>query len=150
VQSGWKANLVPLCLPAHPPTCLPTNPPACLQPPKSTSKDPADVFYAALMRGVGGYSDPRLRPVFVVGMPRSGSTLIEQILASHSQVCRGWVGGVGWRGWVRGRVVGSVGTLHIVLSPSPQPLRALVPCISSPPATLRYDTAMRMSIARFA
>ena len=26
------------------------------------------------------------RPIFIVGMPRSGSTLIEQVLASHSQV----------------------------------------------------------------
>ena len=25
-------------------------------------------------------------PVFVVGMPRSGSTLVEQMLASHSRV----------------------------------------------------------------
>jgi hypothetical protein len=25
--------------------------------------------------------------VFVVGMPRSGSTLVEQMLASHSEVC---------------------------------------------------------------
>ena len=31
-----------------------------------------------------GYPDPA--PVFVVGLPRSGSTLIEQILSSHSQV----------------------------------------------------------------
>lgn len=33
-----------------------------------------------------GFGDPDPAPVFVVGLPRSGSTLIEQILASHSQV----------------------------------------------------------------
>ena len=26
------------------------------------------------------------RPIFILGMPRSGTTLIEQILSSHSQV----------------------------------------------------------------
>jgi tetratricopeptide (TPR) repeat protein len=30
--------------------------------------------------------DPSRGPIFIVGLPRSGSTLIEQILASHSQV----------------------------------------------------------------
>ncbi|HXA37627.1 MAG TPA: sulfotransferase [Phenylobacterium sp.] len=39
-------------------------------------------FFAAR---VGGGS-PRPDPIFIVGLPRSGSTLIEQILASHSQV----------------------------------------------------------------
>jgi tetratricopeptide (TPR) repeat protein len=39
-------------------------------------------FFAA-RRGVGC---PRPDPIFIVGMPRSGSTLLEQILASHSQV----------------------------------------------------------------
>jgi hypothetical protein len=34
-------------------------------------------------RGVGSSSPA---PIFIVGLPRSGSTLIEQILASHSQV----------------------------------------------------------------
>lgn len=33
--------------------------------------------------GVGNSSD---EPIFIVGMPRSGSTLVEQILASHSRV----------------------------------------------------------------
>jgi len=33
-----------------------------------------------------GWGDPAPDPIFVLGLPRSGSTLIEQILASHSQV----------------------------------------------------------------
>lgn len=37
----------------------------------------------AARRGQGDASDA---PIFIVGMPRSGSTLIEQILASHPQV----------------------------------------------------------------
>ncbi len=39
-------------------------------------------FFAA-RRGVGC---PAPDPIFIVGLPRSGSTLLEQILASHSQV----------------------------------------------------------------
>jgi tetratricopeptide (TPR) repeat protein len=39
-------------------------------------------FFAA-RRGVGC---PDRSPIFIVGLPRSGSTLIEQILSSHSQV----------------------------------------------------------------
>jgi tetratricopeptide (TPR) repeat protein len=34
----------------------------------------------------GGAGSPDADPIFIVGLPRSGSTLIEQILASHSQV----------------------------------------------------------------
>ena len=33
-----------------------------------------------------GSGDPDPAPIFIVGLPRSGSTLIEQILASHSRV----------------------------------------------------------------
>jgi tetratricopeptide (TPR) repeat protein len=33
-----------------------------------------------------GWGDPRSGPVFVVGMPRAGSTLVEQVLASHPEV----------------------------------------------------------------
>lgn len=39
-------------------------------------------FFAARDR----FGDPSPDPIFVVGLPRSGSTLIEQILASHSAV----------------------------------------------------------------
>ena len=39
-------------------------------------------FFAA-RQGVGA---PAPDPIFIVGLPRSGSTLIEQILASHSQI----------------------------------------------------------------
>ncbi len=34
----------------------------------------------------GDWGEPDLRPVFVVGLPRSGTTLVEQILASHPDV----------------------------------------------------------------
>ncbi len=34
----------------------------------------------------GGWGNPTELPVFVVGLPRSGTTLVEQICASHSQV----------------------------------------------------------------
>jgi tetratricopeptide (TPR) repeat protein len=33
-----------------------------------------------------GYANPSTVPIFIVGMPRSGSTLVEQILARHPQV----------------------------------------------------------------
>lgn len=44
------------------------------------------VFTAELMRDKAGFGDPSAIPVFVVGIPRSGTTLVEQILASHSRV----------------------------------------------------------------
>ena len=40
--------------------------------------------FAHLIQGLWGLQDAT--PVFVVGMPRSGSSLIEQILASHPDV----------------------------------------------------------------
>jgi hypothetical protein len=43
-------------------------------------------FTAELMRANRGAGDPSSLPVFIFGMPRSGTTLVEQILASHPQV----------------------------------------------------------------
>jgi tetratricopeptide (TPR) repeat protein len=44
------------------------------------------VFTKALYRNRPDYGSNSTVPVYVVGMPRSGTTLVEQILASHSQI----------------------------------------------------------------
>ncbi len=44
------------------------------------------VFTAELMHNKRGLGNPSMVPTFIVGMPRSGSTLVEQILASHPKV----------------------------------------------------------------
>jgi tetratricopeptide (TPR) repeat protein len=43
-------------------------------------------FDAPFLAGQAGSGAASRAPIFIVGLPRSGSTLIEQILASHSQV----------------------------------------------------------------
>jgi tetratricopeptide (TPR) repeat protein len=48
-----------------------------------------EVFTPELMRDKRGVGDFSRIPVFIVGMPRSGTTLIEQILASHPKVFGG-------------------------------------------------------------
>jgi tetratricopeptide (TPR) repeat protein len=48
-----------------------------------------EAFSAEATRADEGAGDPSPVPVFIVGMPRSGSTLVEQILASHRQVFGG-------------------------------------------------------------
>ena len=49
-----------------------------------------DLMIAAFSSGFladrRGWGIPDQRPVFVVGLPRTGTTLVEQILASHSQI----------------------------------------------------------------
>jgi tetratricopeptide (TPR) repeat protein len=44
------------------------------------------VFDEAFFKRYAGHGHPSSVPIFILGMPRSGSTLIEQILASHPQV----------------------------------------------------------------
>jgi tetratricopeptide (TPR) repeat protein len=44
------------------------------------------VFDRALLDRFEGSGDPSEAPIFVLGMPRSGSTLIEQMLAGHPQI----------------------------------------------------------------
>ena len=45
-----------------------------------------EVFSREFLDQHAGHGDESGAPIFIVGLPRSGSTLIEQILASHSQV----------------------------------------------------------------
>jgi tetratricopeptide (TPR) repeat protein len=44
------------------------------------------LFTPAFFAARAGWGCPDPAPIFVVGLPRSGSTLVEQILASHSEV----------------------------------------------------------------
>jgi Sulfotransferase family/Tetratricopeptide repeat len=44
------------------------------------------LFTSAFLARHAGQGVDRVRPIFIVGMPRSGSSLIEQILASHPRV----------------------------------------------------------------
>jgi tetratricopeptide (TPR) repeat protein len=43
-------------------------------------------FTAARLKRWEGWGHPSERPIFVLGVPRSGTTLVEQILSSHPQV----------------------------------------------------------------
>lgn len=43
-------------------------------------------FNVKLIKEKEGYGDQSKDPIFIVGLPRSGSTLIEQILSSHSKI----------------------------------------------------------------
>jgi tetratricopeptide (TPR) repeat protein len=44
------------------------------------------VFTPEFLESLEGHGCPAPDPIFIVGLPRAGSTLLEQILASHSQV----------------------------------------------------------------
>ena len=45
-----------------------------------------DTFTKEFFEERQGWGDPRPGPIFIVGMHRAGSTLVEQILSSHSQI----------------------------------------------------------------
>jgi tetratricopeptide (TPR) repeat protein len=44
------------------------------------------VFSPGFMRAVRSTGEPSAKPIFIIGMPRSGTSLVEQILASHPLV----------------------------------------------------------------
>jgi tetratricopeptide (TPR) repeat protein len=45
-----------------------------------------EAFTQQFLEDNAGHGDPDTAPIFIVGLPRSGSTLLEQILSSHSRV----------------------------------------------------------------
>jgi tetratricopeptide (TPR) repeat protein len=45
-----------------------------------------EAFTQQFLEDNAGHGDPDPAPIFIVGLPRSGSTLLEQILSSHSRV----------------------------------------------------------------
>jgi tetratricopeptide (TPR) repeat protein len=53
---------------------------------ENNTRQQIEVFTPAFIARHAGSGAPRPDPIFIVGLPRSGSTLLEQILASHSQV----------------------------------------------------------------
>jgi len=60
------------------------------------------VFTTEFMRAAAGAGEASAKPIFILGMPRSGTTLVEQILASHPGVL-----GAGELTWFE-RVIGEV------------------------------------------
>ena len=71
----------------------------CANAPWAASYDPArmqnmvntcaDLFSPAKLPGIARATRHDPTPVFILGMPRSGSTLVEQVLASHGEVFGG-------------------------------------------------------------
>ena len=57
-----------------------------MKPPISRFSGRCRAFDSDLLERFDGVGDPSPVPIFVLGMPRSGSTLVEQILASHPQI----------------------------------------------------------------
>jgi tetratricopeptide (TPR) repeat protein len=53
---------------------------------ENNTRQQIEICTAELFAGRRGWGSPDRSPIFIVGLPRSGSTLLEQILASHSEV----------------------------------------------------------------
>jgi tetratricopeptide (TPR) repeat protein len=69
-------------------------------------------FNRAFLDAVAGAGNPSQRPIFIVGMPRSGTTLVEQVLAAHPGVAAGGELGVLDRAIRAMPLVDAAGTLE--------------------------------------
>jgi tetratricopeptide (TPR) repeat protein len=57
-----------------------------IEPIERNTRLQTEVCTSDFLAARGGYGCPSDEPIFILGLPRAGSTLLEQILASHSQV----------------------------------------------------------------
>ena len=73
-----------ICSPAMPPSAPPS--PTTRQPSFALFDRIEAIFTRDLIAQKSGGGDPSRVPIFVIGMPRSGTTLVEQIIASHPLV----------------------------------------------------------------
>ena len=53
---------------------------------EGNTREQIKVCTAEFFAARAGWGQPSADPIFIIGLPRSGSTLVEQILASHSRV----------------------------------------------------------------
>ncbi len=81
--------------------------------PRPANPASSDAF-DLLLSGAAGY--PSTSPIFVVGMPRSGSTLVEHILSSHPQA--------------HGAGINTGYCANLVSPPPPRPHPPLVPLLA--------------------
>ena len=70
-----------------------------------------EAFQPANMEPFTGYGDPSELPVFVVGLPRSGTTMTEQIIAAHPQ--GGGAGELNRIGWMWTAMKGGGGPMGL-------------------------------------
>ena len=88
-----------------------------------------EVFTAEFFAARAGHGSPDPAPIFIIGLPRAGSTLIEQILASHSQVEGTMelpdIPRIAMEIMRRDDIGGAVGFAQAVAGLSPQELRAM-------------------------
>ena len=107
-------------------------------------------FPAALIQNSPKVGHPSTVPVFIIGMPRSGTTLVEQILASHPQVFGGGELHL-FRNAVESNDIRGVGARYVAdlqkLAPGAQRITDKLPEISSSRASF-IDIAERKNHSR--
>jgi tetratricopeptide (TPR) repeat protein len=83
------------------------------------------IFTFELLHRKSEQGDPSHQPIFIVGMPRSGSTLIEQVLASHPRVYGAGERHDFWRVLIATTGAPAAGFPELVLKIPPQQLNEI-------------------------